>query len=61
LSVSVNVGDQVEVGQTLAILEAMKMEHRIIAEVAGEVSSVIAVAGNQVSAGSLLMEIEEQE
>ena len=58
LEVFVKPGDQVEVGTRLAVLEAMKMQHDILAEVDGTVQDVLAVAGNQVAADDLLIEIE---
>jgi biotin carboxyl carrier protein len=54
-------GDMVEAGQTLAVLEAMKMHYEIVAEAAGEVTEVMAEAGNQVAADDLLIEIEVAE
>jgi len=45
------------VGQALVVLEAMKMESTLAAEVAGRVTSVPAVAGASVAAGDLLVEI----
>ncbi len=57
LQVMVAVGDQVEVGQELAVMEAMKMEHRLVAAIDGEVSGVFAAAGDQVAAGAVLLEI----
>jgi geranyl-CoA carboxylase alpha subunit len=58
LEVRVANGDSVEAGQTLAVLEAMKMHYEIVAAAAGEVTGVIAVAGTQVAADDLLIEIE---
>jgi geranyl-CoA carboxylase alpha subunit len=58
LEVRVAAGDKVETGQTLAVLEAMKMHYEIVADAAGEVSEVIAVAGTQVAADDLLIAIE---
>ena len=58
LEVRVAPGDTVEAGQTLAVLEAMKMHYEIVAEAAGEVTDVIAVSGNQVAADDLLIEID---
>jgi geranyl-CoA carboxylase alpha subunit len=57
LSVRVSVGDRVEVGQGVAVMEAMKMEHRLTAQVAGEVIAVHTQAGQQVATGTLLLEI----
>jgi geranyl-CoA carboxylase alpha subunit len=61
LSISVAVGDRVEVGQNVAVMEAMKMEHRLNAQVAGEVIAVNAVAGDQVATGTALLEIAAEE
>ena len=61
LEVRVTAGDTVEQGETLAVLEAMKMHYEIVAEAAGEVKEVLAQAGNQVAADDLLMAIEVTE
>lgn len=61
LDVRVATGDTVEAGQTLAILEAMKMHYEIVADAAGEVTEVMAVAGTQVAADDLLIEISVAE
>jgi 3-methylcrotonyl-CoA carboxylase alpha subunit len=57
VSVLVAVGDVVEVGQPLVVLEAMKMETTLIAEVAGEVRKVAVVAGAMVEAGAVVVEV----
>lgn len=59
LDVMVAVGDTVTVGEGLLVMEAMKMEHRLTAEVAGEVVAIHAAAGEQVAAGAVLLEIAE--
>jgi geranyl-CoA carboxylase alpha subunit len=61
LEVLVKPGDQVVKGQNLAVLEAMKMHYEIIAEVDGTVDKVTAVAGNQVAADDVLLEINQQQ
>ncbi|NND67578.1 MAG: acetyl-CoA carboxylase biotin carboxyl carrier protein subunit, partial [Halioglobus sp.] len=61
LEVRVAAGDSVTGGQTLAVLEAMKMHYEITAEADGTVSEVIASAGQQVAADDLLLEIEVAE
>jgi len=61
LEVRVAPGDVVESGQTLAVLEAMKMHYEIVAEAAGTVREVTAEAGRQVAAEDLLIEIEVAE
>jgi biotin carboxyl carrier protein len=58
LSVLVAPGDVVAAGQALVVLEAMKMESTLAAEIAGRVRAVPAVAGALVAAGDLLVEIE---
>ncbi|MHB1986965.1 MAG: acetyl/propionyl/methylcrotonyl-CoA carboxylase subunit alpha [Acidimicrobiales bacterium] len=58
LSVHVAAGDRVETGQLLAVVEAMKMEHRITAPVAGRIRELPATSGLQVASGDLLVTIE---
>ncbi|MCP4945331.1 MAG: hypothetical protein GY924_25580 [Planctomycetaceae bacterium] len=57
VDVLVSEGDAVEHGQTVVILEAMKMEHQLKAEVSGVVESVNTRKGDQVSTRQLLVEI----
>jgi geranyl-CoA carboxylase alpha subunit len=45
-------------GQSLMVLEAMKMEHHIVAAAAGKVKSISVRAGDQVAPGQMLAEIE---
>ncbi|MBI5667541.1 MAG: biotin/lipoyl-binding protein [Chloroflexi bacterium] len=58
VDVLVNEGDTVERGQTLVILEAMKMEIRVAAPAAGRVKRLLARKGEVVERGQLLVEIE---
>jgi geranyl-CoA carboxylase alpha subunit len=58
VDVMVKVGDVVEVGQTLAVLEAMKMEHPLKAGVAGTIVKVLVQAGDQVKGRQKLIKIE---
>jgi acetyl-CoA carboxylase biotin carboxyl carrier protein len=53
----VNVGDRVEVGQVLCIIEAMKLMNEIEAEVAGEVSKIHPENGQPVQYGDALFTI----
>ena len=58
VSVAVKEGDSVTAGQTLLVIEAMKMEHAIKAPRAGIVKSLKHKAGDRVREGSTLAEIE---
>ncbi|MCE8511957.1 biotin/lipoyl-binding protein [Ruegeria pomeroyi] len=60
-SVSVAEGGEVAKGQTLAVLEAMKMQHQITAPVAGRVTRQHVAPGAQLAAGDVMFEIEEEE
>jgi acetyl/propionyl-CoA carboxylase alpha subunit len=51
--------EQVDARQPLMVLEAMKMEHEIVAPAAGIVTEVRVAEGTQVEAGSVLAVIEE--
>jgi geranyl-CoA carboxylase alpha subunit len=57
LSVRVTQGDQVEQGQTIAVLEAMKMEHQLLADTDGVVSELPVRAGQQVRIRQLVASI----
>jgi 3-methylcrotonyl-CoA carboxylase alpha subunit len=57
-AVTANVGDEVEEGAALAMMEAMKMEHTLKAPRAGIVAAVNAVAGDQVDEGAVLIALE---
>ena len=57
LEVKVADGESVESGQLLLIMEAMKMEHRIVAPSDGMVSKVNFSAGDQVQQGDVLVEM----
>jgi propionyl-CoA carboxylase alpha chain/3-methylcrotonyl-CoA carboxylase alpha subunit len=60
VSVSVKAGDTVVKGQTLLVLEAMKMEHALAAPFDGVVAELSAEAGGQVSEGVVLVKLEAQ-
>jgi acetyl/propionyl-CoA carboxylase alpha subunit len=61
IRVAVAVGDTVDVGQALVVLEAMKMETTLAAEVAGTVQAVHAAEGAMVDGGAVLVEIAPAE
>jgi 3-methylcrotonyl-CoA carboxylase alpha subunit len=56
--VFVAVGDDVQEGDRLAVLEAMKMEHVLRAPRAGKIAAIHAVSGSQVQAGIALISLE---
>ncbi|CAN7189342.1 carbamoyl-phosphate synthase large subunit [Acidovorax sp. LjRoot74] len=58
VQLSVAEGDVVAVGAELAVLEAMKMEHVLLAPHAGRVGALLAVAGGYVVQGQPLMVLE---
>lgn len=55
----VQVGDHVEVGQTVAIIEAMKIMNEIVSEYAGTVTELIAKNGEAVEYGHPLIRLGE--
>ena len=57
IKVLVGVGDTVEVGQAVTVLEAMKMENNITAETAGTVTEVKVKPGDAVGAGDVVIVI----
>ncbi|GGG21289.1 fused acetyl/propionyl-CoA carboxylase subuit alpha/methylmalonyl-CoA decarboxylase subunit alpha [Rhodococcoides trifolii] len=58
VAVPVAVGDDVEIGQTIVVLESMKMETAVRAPAAGKVREVLAVVNAQVDAGASLLRID---
>ena len=56
--VNVQAGDQVQAGQGLVVMEAMKMENELRAQAAGRVRAVLAMPGTAVEKGTLLIELE---
>ncbi|MEX2658834.1 MAG: acetyl-CoA carboxylase biotin carboxylase subunit [Acidimicrobiales bacterium] len=58
VKVLVAVGDEVEIGTPVVVLEAMKMENQITAEKAGTVASVSCEPGQSVGAGDVMLVIE---
>ncbi|HSL57143.1 MAG TPA: biotin/lipoyl-containing protein, partial [Acidimicrobiales bacterium] len=58
VKVLVEAGDEIEIGQTVVVLEAMKMENNINAEKAGTVAAVKVAVGDSVGTGDVVVEIE---
>lgn len=53
----VTVGQAIEAGQTVAVIEAMKMFHPVKAKVAGQLVEILAQAGVEVEAGQALFRL----
>lgn len=59
LEVLVSEGDEVELGDPVAILEAMKMENELKAPIKGVISSIAVEQGDSLEKDALILEIEE--
>jgi 3-methylcrotonyl-CoA carboxylase alpha subunit len=60
-SIEVTAGQEVAEGDRLAVLEAMKMEHVLVAPRAGRIAELGVAAGDQVEAGAVLIGFEAAE
>ncbi len=58
VDICVTEGASVKIGDRLAVLEAMKMQHELTAEIDGRVKLIAATSGSQIAAQSLILEIE---
>jgi len=58
VALPVAVGDTVEPGTTLVVIEAMKMEHAIVAQLDASVSEILVAVGDQVEEGDTLILLE---
>ena len=61
VAIHVSVGDSVAEGDTLVVLEAMKMEQRLSAEVSGTVAEVLVEEQEHVDADVVLVRIDVAE
>jgi len=59
IAIEVQAGDKVKRGQALLVMEAMKMEHTIVAGVDGVVESIYFGVGEQVAEGAVLISLEQ--
>ena len=57
-SLSVSVGDVIELGQTIAVVEAMKMENVLRAERRATVKRIAAKIGDSLAVDQLIVEFE---
>jgi biotin carboxyl carrier protein len=60
LRVDARVGEAVKAGQTLAVIEAMKMENELVAPLDGVVVEVAATAPSAIEKGALIARLEPQ-
>ena len=58
LEVNVSTGDHIAVGDTLVLLESMKMEIPVLAEVDGTITEVNVVVNDVIQAGHLIAVID---
>jgi methylmalonyl-CoA carboxyltransferase small subunit len=58
VKVLVEVGDEVEAGQAVCVLEAMKMETNITAPSAGKIAAIKVSQGDSVQSGQVVVEFE---
>ena len=58
VALHVKVGDSVEAGQPLAVIEAMKMENILRAEKSAKVKTINAVAGESLAVDAIILELE---
>ncbi len=61
VSIGVGVGDTVEQGRPVVVLEAMKMENELEAERAGVVAAIHVAPGDTVDAGTVLVELKAED
>ena len=58
MTVSVAAGDHVDVGDTVVLLESMKMEIPVLAEHAGTVAAILVGVGDVIQEGDVLVSID---
>ena len=61
VSFAVEIGDEIAIGRTVAILEAMKMEHEVKAMHSGVVDALPALAGDAILEGQRLIHLTPQD
>lgn len=59
MEIYVSEGDQINIGDTIVLLESMKMEIPVIAEEPGEVTRIAVAVGDVVQEGDLLISIAD--
>lgn len=59
LAISVEVGQAVEAGEQLALLESMKMEIPVLSEISARVREIAVSVGDVISQGDLIIRLEK--
>ncbi len=57
LEIKVKVGDMVQAGQSVAVMEAMKMENNLTAHISGMVTEIRVQKGSEVATGDVILRI----
>lgn len=57
IALSVNVGDAVDAGTTLLVIESMKMEIPVEAETGGTVAEILVAEGDEIEEGQLAIRL----
>ena len=57
LEIKVRVGDPVQTGQTVAVMEAMKMENNLTTHLSGVVKEILVQKGSEVATGDVILRI----
>lgn len=57
MEIYVSQGDQIQIGDTVVLLESMKMQIPVITEVAGKITRLAVTQGDVVQEGDLIVEI----
>ena len=60
LSVDVEINQNIKTGQKLLVVEAMKMQHEVMASVSGKIKKIECSVGSQVALAEILIEIEPE-
>lgn len=58
IKIKAKVGDKVAAGDTVLMIEAMKMENNITADAAGTIKAILCKEGDQVQSGQVLVELD---
>ena len=57
-TIEVAIGDAIEIGQTVVVLESMKMEMPVESEIAGIVAEILCAEGDAVDEGAPLVRLD---